>query len=130
VSPDAGAVKDAAVQSDPSIRLQISGDTLALDRTIRRQIESEAQSLIARFSRDALDLRVQIGEELDQLHGHRVRCEIRIEADRGRQWVVRDARKDATAAITESFKNARKTIRRTLQRTGLAEQTAAAAAIS
>jgi len=112
------------------MRIQISGDTLALDRAIKRQIESEAQALTARFSRNPLELRVQIGEELDQIHGHRVRCEVRIQADRGRQWVVREARKDAIAAIKETFKNARKTIRRTLHRAAPADPTVAVAAAS
>jgi len=112
------------------MRIQISGDTLALDRAIKHLIEAEARALTARFSTDPLELRVQIGEELDQIHGHRVRCEIRIQADRGRQWVVRDARKDATVAIKETFKNARKTIRRTLHRAAAAASTGAVAAAS
>ena len=112
------------------MRIQISGDTLALDRAIRRQIETEAGALTARFSREPMDLRVQIAEELDQLHGHRVRCEIRIQAGRGRQWVVREAHKAASQAIAESFKNARKTIRRTLHRSLPDAPIAAAAAAS
>jgi len=112
------------------MRIQISGDTLALDRAIRGQIESQARALTARFSREPMDLGIQIAEEMDRLHGHRVRCEVRIQGSRGRQWIARAAEKDADRAISESFNSARKTIRRTLLRTPTDIPAAAAIAAS
>lgn len=112
------------------MRIQISGDTLALDQAIRRQVEREAGALMARFPGESMDLRVRIAEELDQIHGHRVRCEVVIQAHGGRQWVVREARKDAAQSISESFRSARQNIRRTLRRSPSAHAGVAVAAAS
>jgi ribosome-associated translation inhibitor RaiA len=92
--------------------IQISGDTLALDAAIRRQIESEADKLAQRFPGERITARARIGEELDPLHGHRVRCELRADLGRGRQLLVREARKDAFEAIREAFGTARRNLRR------------------
>ncbi|MGE5154311.1 MAG: HPF/RaiA family ribosome-associated protein [Bdellovibrio bacteriovorus] len=92
--------------------ITISGDTLALDKAIRRQIESEAQRLAERFPEERIEARARINEEFDPLHGHRVRCELRADLGRGRQLVVRDARKDAAEAIREVFGTARRNLRR------------------
>jgi ribosome-associated translation inhibitor RaiA len=96
--------------------IQISGDTLALDKAIRRQIESEAQKLAERFPEERIDAKARINEEFDPMHGHRVRCELRADLGRGRQLVVRDARKDAAEAIREVFMTARRNVQRLRRR--------------
>ena len=96
--------------------ITISGDTLALDKTIRRQIESEAQRLAERFPEERIEARARINEEFDPLHGHRVRCELRADLGRGRQLLVRDARKDASEAIREVFVAARRNLRQLRRR--------------
>ncbi len=99
-----------------SIPIKISGDTLALDRKICRQIEQEAKKLALRFPEECIDALARINEEFDPLHGHRVRCELRANLGQGRQLVVRDARKDATEAITEVFGAAKRSLRRLRRR--------------
>jgi ribosome-associated translation inhibitor RaiA len=96
--------------------IQISGDTLALDKAIRRQIEAEAQKLAERFPEERIDAKARINEEFDPLHGHRVRCELRADLGRGRQLVVRDARKDPAEAIREVFVAARRNVQRLRRR--------------
>lgn len=96
--------------------ITISGDTLALDKAIRRQIESEAQRLAERFPEERIEARARISEEFDPLHGHRVRCELRADFGRGRQLVIRDARKDAAEAIREVFGTARRNVRQLRRR--------------
>lgn len=96
--------------------IQISGDTLALDQAIRRQIEAEAQKLAERFPDERIDAKARINEEFDPLHGHRVRCELRADLGRGRQLIVRDARKDPAEAIREVFTTARRNVRRLRRR--------------
>lgn len=92
--------------------LKIGGDTLALDAEIRRQIESEAQKLSDRFPGERIDAQVTVQEEFDQLHGHRVRCELSAKLSSGHQVVVRDARKSAKEAIDEVFTSARRRVRK------------------
>jgi ribosome-associated translation inhibitor RaiA len=92
--------------------IKIGGDTLALDREIRRHIETEAAKLAARFPGEELETRATIQEEFDPLHGHRVRCELSAKIAHGRQIVVRDARKTAREAIDEVFGLARRNMRR------------------
>ena len=99
-----------------SIPIKISGDTLALDRKICRQIEQEAKKLALRFPEECIDALARINEEFDPLHGHRVRCELRANLGQGRQLVVRDARKDAAEAITEVFGAAKRSLRRLRRR--------------
>ena len=96
--------------------ITISGDTLALDKAIRRQIESEAKRLAERFPEERIEARARISEEFDPLHGHRVRCELRADLGQGRQLVVRDARKDASEAIREVFVAARRNVRQLRRR--------------
>ena len=96
--------------------IQISGDTLALDKAIRRQIEAEAQKLAERFPEERIDAKARINEEFDPLHGHRVRCELRADLGRGRQLIVRDARKDPAEAIREVFVAARRNVQRLRRR--------------
>jgi len=50
------------------------------------------------------------------MHGHRVRCELRADLGRGRQLVVRDARKDPSEAIREVFMTARRNVQRLRRR--------------
>jgi ribosome-associated translation inhibitor RaiA len=92
--------------------IHISGDTLALDKAIRRQIETEAKKLADWFPDEPIDARARINEEFDPLHGHRVRCELRADLGRGRQLLVREARKDPKEAIAEVFGAARRNARR------------------
>lgn len=92
--------------------MKIGGDMLALDADIRHQIEAETQKLADRFPDETFDLQVSIQEEFDQLHGHRVRCELSAKLGSGRQMVVRDARKRASEAISEVFNTTRRNIRR------------------
>lgn len=96
--------------------IKISGDTLALDKAIRRQIESEAQKLAQRFPDEQIDALARINEEFDPLHGHRIRCELRANLGQGRQLVIREARKDAAEAITEAFSGAKRSLRRLRRR--------------
>lgn len=92
--------------------MKIGGDLLALDADIRHQIEAETQKLADRFPDETFDLQCSIHEEFDQLHGHRVRCELSTKLGSGRQMVVRDARKSASEAINEVFASTRRNIRR------------------
>jgi ribosome-associated translation inhibitor RaiA len=96
--------------------IKISGDTLALDKAICRQIESEAQKLADRFPDESIDALARINEEFDPLHGHRVRCELRANLGQGRQIIVRDARKDPAEAISEVFGTAMRNVRRLRRR--------------
>ncbi|MBK1722924.1 Fis family transcriptional regulator [Thiocystis violacea] len=92
--------------------LKIGGDTLALDADIRRQIESEAKKLADRFPGERMDAQVTVQEEFDQLHGHRIRCELSAKLASGHQVVVRDARKIPAEVIAEVFASARRNVRR------------------
>ena len=96
--------------------IKISGDTLALDKAICRQIENEAKKLALRFPDEQIDALARINEEFDPLYGHRVRCELRANLGQGRQLLVRDARKDAAEAITEVFGAAKRSMRRLRRR--------------
>jgi ribosome-associated translation inhibitor RaiA len=89
----------------------ISGDTLALDPAIRTCINEEAQRLKERHPTKRVTLRIVIGEEFDQVNGHRVRCELAADLP-GRKLMVREARKEASAAITAVFAAARRQLRR------------------
>lgn len=97
------------------MRVQITGDTLALDADIRRQIESEAENLAAHVPGGPVVTRARICEEFDPVHGHRVRCELLADL-RGRQVVVREARKDAAEAISKVFEAALRSARRVRRR--------------
>ncbi|NEV60455.1 HPF/RaiA family ribosome-associated protein [Thiorhodococcus minor] len=92
--------------------LKIGGDTLALDVEIRRQIESEAQKLADRFPGERIEAQVNVQEEFDQLHGHRIRCELSAKLASGHQVLVREACKTAKEAIGEVFLSARRSMRR------------------
>lgn len=96
--------------------LNISGDTLALDKGVRERLQTEAAGLRQRYPDLPLDLRVRIAEEFDQLHGHRVRCELVASAGKGRQIVVREAQKDPMAAIAGAFASAKRQLRRLAHR--------------
>ncbi|MGQ9660047.1 MAG: HPF/RaiA family ribosome-associated protein [Thermochromatium sp.] len=98
--------------------LKIGGDMLALDAAIRRQIEEEARKLTDRFPGERIEAQVNIQEEFDQLHGHRIRCELSAKLGAGRQMVMREARKVASEAISEVFAAARRNVRRLRRRGG------------
>jgi ribosome-associated translation inhibitor RaiA len=106
--------------------IKISGDTLALDNAIRRQIESEAQKLALRFPDENIDALARISAEFDPLHGHRVRCELSANLGQGRQIVVRDARKDPSEAISEVFGTALRNVRRLRRRLNVGTDSAIA----
>lgn len=99
--------------------LKIGGDLLALDATIRRQIEAEARKLVDRFPGEPIEAQVTVQEEFDAVHGHRVRCELSTKLGAGRQIVVREARKVAAEAISEVFTAARRNVRRLRRQTVL-----------
>jgi ribosome-associated translation inhibitor RaiA len=105
--------------------IHISGDTLALDKKIRMEIENEARRFEDRFSGTAIEARARITEEFDSLHGHRVRCELRADLGGGRQIVVREARKDPFEAIREAFGTARRNLRKIRRRVTLVTPPAA-----
>jgi len=98
------------ISSNPTIH--ISGDTLALDPAIRKQINAEAEKLQQRYPTTPVTLRIGISEEFDRMNGHRVRCELAADLPGRRQLMVREAKKEAFAAITSVFAVARKQIRR------------------
>jgi len=110
--------------------IHIGGDTLALDKDIRRQIETEAEQLAARFPGEKFEARATIQEEFDPLHGHRVRCELAAKLGHGRQMVVRDARKTAHEAISATFGAARRNLRRARRKVSPDRATACQAALS
>lgn len=100
--------------STPTIR--ISGDTLALDPAIRKRINAEATLLKQRYPTTPVTLRIGISEEFDPAKGHRVRCELAADLPDRRQVMVREAQKEAFAAISNVFKSARKQLRRLTSR--------------
>jgi len=99
--------------------LHIGGDTLALDRALRRLIVSETQQLQERFPDQTVDFRVRITEEFDQVRGHQMRCEVVASLTDRRQVVVRESRKEPHHAITEAFAAAKVQLRRLRRRSVL-----------
>lgn len=95
----------------------ISGDTLALDPKIRNHINAEAERLQQRFPSTTVALRIGISEEFDPARGHRVRCELAADLPGRRQVMVREAQKEAFAAISGVFAGARLQLRRLAFRT-------------
>jgi ribosome-associated translation inhibitor RaiA len=91
--------------------VEIQGDLLALDGTLRRRIQSQAEALQARFPSHHIDLLARLGEEFDHLSGHRVRCELRTSVAARQQIVVREARKNAEEAIAAAFGEIKKKFR-------------------
>jgi hypothetical protein len=106
----------AKTQSITLPNLHIGGDLLAMDRGLRRLIETEARALNARFPSQNIQLRVRIAEEFDPARGHQVRCEIDAAPAERRQVVVREFRKEARAAIIEAFASARTQLQRLRRR--------------
>lgn len=98
--------------NSPSTSLHISGDTLALDQALRARLQAEANNLQGRYPDLPIQLRVKIAEEFDQRHGHRVRCELVAAAGERRQVIVREAHKEALAAIAGAFASAKRQLRR------------------
>ena len=92
--------------------LHISGDTLALDQTLRARLQAEASNLQGRYPDTPIRLRVKIAEEFDQRYGHRVRCELVAATGTCQQVVVREAQKDPLAAIANAFAAAKRQLRR------------------
>jgi ribosome-associated translation inhibitor RaiA len=90
----------------------ITGDTLALDPAIRKLIDEEAALLKQRYPTTPVALSIAIGEEFDQVSGHRVRCELAADLPDRRQLMVRDAHKEASAAVRAVFATARRQLRR------------------
>ena len=97
--------------------IHISGDTLALDPKIRHHINAEAERLQRRYPAAPVALRIGIHEEFDPAFGHRVRCELAADMTGRSLFMVRDAQKEAFAAISGAFASARKHLRRLSMRT-------------
>lgn len=97
--------------------VRISGDLLALDPVIREQINTEAEKLQKRYPTTPVVLRIGISEEFDQARGHRIRCELAADLPGRRRLMVREAQKEAVAAIAAAFAAAKKQIRRLSVRT-------------
>ena len=97
--------------------IHISGDTLALDPQIRNYITAEAERLQQRYPSTPVALRIGISEEFDPARGHRVRCELAADLPGRRQLMVREAQKEALAAVSGVFAGARKQLRRLACRT-------------
>ncbi len=97
--------------------IHISGDTLALDPQIRNHITAEAERLQQRYPTTPVALRIGISEEFDPARGHRVRCELAADLPGRRQLMVREAQKEALAAVSGVFAGARKQLRRLACRT-------------
>jgi ribosome-associated translation inhibitor RaiA len=106
------------MNADSTLRptVHISGDTLALDQRVRDQVLSEATQLQQRHPEETLGLRIRIMEEFDNLHGHRVRCEVIATLRERRQVIVREARKQAAEAIAHAFASAKRQLRRLRKR--------------
>jgi ribosome-associated translation inhibitor RaiA len=92
--------------------VRISGDTLALDRKIRRRIERHSRALEQSLSTLALDIHARIAEEFDPLKGHRVRCELVTTTKDRQQVIVREAQKKAEDAIDAAFAGLKPKLRR------------------
>lgn len=92
--------------------IRISGDLLALDASIRSIIEQQAKRLAARFPDRDIHSEARILEEFDPVRGHRVRCELRVELAGRRQIVVREARKEASEAVSAAFASIKLRLRR------------------
>jgi hypothetical protein len=109
----------AKTRSTTPPNLHIGGDLLAMDRGLRRLIETEARALEARFPNQSILWRVQIAEEFDPARGHRIRCEIDATPGERRQIVVREFRKEAREAITHAFASAGTQLQRLRRRSML-----------
>ena len=106
----------AKTQTIAPLNLHIGGDLLAMDRGLRRLIETEARALKARFPSQNIQLRVRIAAEFDPARGHQVRCEIDAAPAERRQVVVREFRKEARDAITQAFASAKTQLQRLRRR--------------
>ena len=91
--------------------VRISGDTLALDKQLRRLIEQQTAAIRQRFPNRTVEVAARIAEEFDPLHGHRVRCELVAAAD-GQQIVLREAHKKPEDAIKAAFAGLKSQLRR------------------
>jgi hypothetical protein len=89
---------------------------LALDRSLRGLIATEARDIETRFPDQTAELRVRIVEEFDQARGHQVRCEVVAALADRRQVIVREFRKQAREAVTEAFAATKVQLRRLRRR--------------
>lgn len=92
--------------------VRISGDTLALDKRLRRLIESNTASIQQSFPNRSVEVTARIAEEFDPLHGHRVRCELVATASQRQQIIVREAHKKPEDAIRAAFAGLKSKLRR------------------
>ena len=92
--------------------VRITGDTLALDRKIVARIQEHMDSLEQSLPNLQLDVQAKIAEEFDQLHGHRVRCELTSNSAERQQVIVREACKKAEEAIDTAFSGLKVKLRR------------------
>jgi len=92
--------------------VRITGDMLALDKRLQRMIQSQVTAIEASFPNREFEIQARIAEEFDQLHGHRVRCElVAISAER-QQVIIREAQKKAEDAIRAAFTGLKQRLRR------------------
>jgi len=92
--------------------VRITGDLLALDKRVQRMITSQATAIEQSFPNRKFDIQARITEEFDQLHGHRVRCELVATSPERQQVVVREAQKKAEDAIKAAFTGLKPKLRR------------------
>jgi ribosome-associated translation inhibitor RaiA len=92
--------------------VRISGDMLALDRKIVQRIKRHAEELEQSLPNRQVDIQAKIAEEFDQLHGHRVRCELVTASAERQQVIVREACKKAEEAIDTAFSGLKTKLRR------------------
>jgi ribosome-associated translation inhibitor RaiA len=92
--------------------VRITGDTLALDRKIVARIHQHMDNLEQSLPSQQFDVQAKIAEEFDQLHGHRVRCELVSMSAERQQVIVREAQKKAEEAIDAAFTGLKAKLRR------------------
>jgi len=92
--------------------VRITGDLLALDKRVQRMIRREAEAIEQSFPNRTFDIQARIAEEFDQLHGHRVRCELVATSPERQQVIVREAHKKPEDAILAAFSGLKPKLRR------------------
>lgn len=92
--------------------VRISGDLLALDKRLQRMIKTQAAAIQSSMPSQDISIQAKIAEEFDQLHGHRVRCELVATSAERQQVIVREAQKRPEEAIKAAFTGLKTKLRR------------------
>jgi len=92
--------------------VRITGDMLALDKRLQRMIKSQVTAIEESFPKREFEIQARITEEFDQLHGHRVRCELVAISPERQQVIIREAQKKAEDAIKAAFTGLNQRLRR------------------